>query len=154
MLGCPVSHLFVHLLLELFNGRQHRINLHILDRILRYLTLENHSLFLVLFLDRDAFFFEVLDDHGDAVVRVLVHEDVEDPRLTILHASPVHCNLVIGGQTVVNFLQRGETSPRLQSSNIFDFRISFKHHQVVLGDYQVDVHHLLTHLSRFLAFLG
>ena len=154
MLGCPMSHLFIHLLLKLLDRRQHRINLHILDRILRYLTFENHALLLILFLDRDAFFFEVFDDHGDAVVRVLVHEDVQDPRLTILHAAPVHCNLVIGGQTVVNFLQRSEASPRLQPSNIFDFRISFQHHQVVLSDYQVDVHHLLTHFSRFLAFLG
>ena len=50
VLGCPVCHLLIHLLLELLDCRQYGINLHILDRMLCYLTLQNHTLFLVLFL--------------------------------------------------------------------------------------------------------
>ena len=123
-----MSHLLVHLFLELLYRRKHRIYLHVLDSILCYLTFQNHALFLILFLDCDAFFFEIFYDHGDAIVRVLVHEDVEDPGFAILYATPVHSDLIVGRQTVVNFLQRGKAAPCLQFGHIFDFSVCLKHH--------------------------
>ena len=84
----------------------------------------------------------------------MVHEDVEDPGFAILDAAPVHRDLVVGRQTVINFLKRGEAAPGLQLGHIFDFSVSLKHHQIVLRDYQVDVYHLLSHLSCLFALLG
>ena len=84
----------------------------------------------------------------------MVHEDVEDPGFAILYAAPVHRDLIVGRQTVINFLKRGEAAPRLQLGHIFDFSVSLKHHQIVLRDYQVDVYHLLSHFSSLFALLG
>lgn len=42
----------------------------------------------------------------------------------------------------------------MQLGNVFDFSIRLKHHQIMLGDYQVDVYHLLSHLSRLFTLLG
>lgn len=113
MLGRAVRHLLVHPLLEIFNRRQHGINLHVLDRILRYLALQYHTLLLVLFLDRDTFLLKIFYDHSDTVVGVLIHEDVQDPGLAVLYSTPVHRDLIVGGQTMIYFLKRSKASPRL-----------------------------------------
>ena len=68
MLGSPVGDLLRHLLLKLFYGEEDRVDLHGLDGLFGDLTLQNHSLLLVLLLDRDVVLLQVLDDHGDAIV--------------------------------------------------------------------------------------
>ena len=154
MLGSPMRHLLVHFLFKLFNCRKDGVNLHVLDCVLSHLAFENHALLLVLFLDSDAVFFQIFDYHRYAVIRVLIHKDIENPWLTVLYATPVHRNLIVGSETMINFLEGRKTAPCLQLGNILDFSVSLEHHQIMLRHYQVYVDHLLPHLSRLLALLS
>ena len=154
MLGSTMRHLLVHFLFKLFNSRKDGVNLHVLDCVLSHLAFENHALFLVLFLDGDAVFFQIFDYHRYAVIRVLIHKHIQNPRLTVLYTTPVHGNLIVGGETMINFLQSRKTAPCLQLGNILDFSVSLEHHQIMLRHYQVYVDHLLPHLSCFLALLS
>ena len=105
VLSCRICDLLLHLGFELLNSEQHRVNLHLLDRVLGYLALQDHSLLFVLLVDLHSISLQVLDNHRDAVVRILIHHHVEHPRFASLNASPVHRDLVIGRQTVINFLE-------------------------------------------------
>ena len=113
VLGSPISHLLPHFLFELLDGEKHRVDLHCLDGLLVYFALKNHAFFLILLLDSYVVLFEVLDNHTDAIVAVLVHQYVQHPGLSVLNSAPVHRDLVVGCKTVVNFLQSCQTTPRL-----------------------------------------
>ena len=104
VLSCALIHLLLHLLLELFNSRQNRVNLHVFDSMLGHLRFQDHPLLLVLFLYCDSFTFQVLHYHRNAVIRVLIHQHVEYPWFTILDPAPVHSDLIICCQAMINFL--------------------------------------------------
>ena len=55
---------------------------------------------------------------------------------------------------MINFLQGAKAAPRLQLRYVFDFSVRLKHHQVVLRHDQVDINHLLSHLTRLFALLS
>lgn len=154
VLSCRICDLLLHLGFELLNSEQHRVNLHLLDRVLGYLALQDHSLLFVLLVDLHSISLQVLDNHRDAVVGILIHHHVEHPRFASLNASPVHSDLVIGRQTVINFLEGRQTAPGLQLGDVFDFGVCLEQHQVMLRDDQVNVHHLLAYLASLLTFLG
>ena len=60
--------LVYHLLLELLNRHKYRVNFHIFDRVFGHFTFQNHTLLFIFLINRNAIFFEILDDHRDAVV--------------------------------------------------------------------------------------
>ena len=68
----------------LFNGFQERIDFEFAHGAGRDFGLADFSLFVEPFLGLNAVLFEAAADQGDAVLRVLVHLDREDPRLYVL----------------------------------------------------------------------
>ena len=70
-----------------------------------------------------------------------------------MHPTPVHRDLVVRCQTVVDFLEGGKTAPGLQLGHVLNLCVCLEQHQIVLGHYQVDVDHVLPHLPRLFTLL-
>lgn len=154
VLGCPVSDFAFHSLLELLDSPFNRTYVHLLNCVLGHLRLHDQTLLLKLFLNGDTLASQTFLNHLDAIVAVLIHEHVEDPRLTVLHTSPVHCDLIVRCQAVINLLQSGQVSPRLQLCHVFNLRVRLQHHQVIFCHNKIDIDHLLANLASLLAFLN
>ena len=135
VLSCLTCHLLSHLLFELIDCHQDRVNLHVLNRRLGDFGLQNQPLLLVLLLVSDALTFQILYDHGNAVVGVLVHQHVQYPGFLAFDSAPVHSDLVVRHQAVINLLKSSETAPGLQLSDVLDFGVSLEHHEVLLRDH-------------------
>ena len=154
VLSCRIGHFLRHLILEFLDSVQDRLDLHVLNRLLSDLTFHNHALLLEFCFVGDAFLLEIAHNHRDAVVRILVHGHVEDPGFAAVDAAPVHGYLVIRCQAVVYFLEGYQAAPCLQLGNIFNLCVGLEDHEVVLGDDEVDIDHLLAHLARLLSLLS
>ena len=154
MLCCGVRYLSLHPPLELLYRFLNGGYVHLLDGILCDFGLEDHALLLELLADSDSLPPQVLLDHCDTVIAVLIHEHAENPRLPVLHATPVHRDLVVRCQTVVDLLERGQMAPRLQLGNVLYLRVRLQHQEDVLSYYEVNVDHLFADFTCLLAFLS
>ena len=103
------------------NFGEQSVDLEIFHRATSNFALEQQALLFKLLLGRHSFPLEVLNDLRYEVIRALVHEHFENPRLATLDGPEFDLNLVVGSQTVVDALDCWQRGPGQQFGDIFNF---------------------------------